>query len=132
MIYDIYKRTANIVAEYDDYKISEFNADNINFVVYELKLKARKNSQIICKEDGGIYLRKFYPSGKATPIKEEHILCKPKKSSNEMVIVLIFGKPEMIIGLDEGIFVSAKGKTKTKKDIYVMTEEEFKSFDSDK
>ena len=46
--------------------------------------------------------------------------------------MVIKGKPGIIIGLDEGIFVSAKkGRLNSKSEIFVMSEAEFKLFSPD-
>ena len=60
------------------------------------------------------------------------ILIKPVCNRGETVIVVIKGKPGLITGLDEGIFVSSRGKIKTNKDIYVMSETAFKLFGGQK
>ncbi len=44
-------------------------------------------------------------------------------------IVVISGKPGLIKGLDEGIFVSANGDPKDKKCVYVMSEARFRGFE---
>ena len=46
-----------------------------------------------------------------------------------VAIVVISGKPGLIKGLDEGIFVSAGGERKGKDQIYVMSEARFRSFE---
>ena len=62
----------------------------------------------------------------------ESVLVKPQRKADETVIVVIKGKPGIITGLDEGIFVSSRGKIKTKNDIYVMSETAFKLFGGQK
>lgn len=48
---------------------------------------------------------------------------------NTVAVVVISGKPGLIKGLDEGIFVSASGQPKDKKFVYVMSEARFRSFE---
>ena len=59
---------------------------------------------------------------------ERSVLIKPKRDRDEIVIVLIKGKPGVITGLDEGHFVSAHGEVRSEDDIYVMSEAAFKVF----
>ena len=57
------------------------------------------------------------------------VLVKPERKPDEIAIVVIKGKPGIITGLDEGIWVSAKkGKLSGEKDIFVMSEVVFKVF----
>ncbi len=46
-----------------------------------------------------------------------------------VAIVVISGKPGMIKGLDEGVFVSAGGDSKGKKCVFVMSEARFRTFE---
>ena len=48
-----------------------------------------------------------------------------------VAIIVISGKPGLIKGLDEGLFVSASGTAKDKKFIYVMSEARFRTFEPD-
>ena len=53
----------------------------------------------------------------------------PRREKDEITLVVIKGKPGVIVGLDEGIWVSAKkGKLSSEKDIFVMSEAVFKLF----
>ena len=57
------------------------------------------------------------------------ILVKPERARDEIALVVIKGKPGVIVGLDEGIWVSAKnGKLTGARDIFVMSEAVFKVF----
>ena len=52
-----------------------------------------------------------------------------ERKKDEITLVVIKGKAGEIIGLDEGIWVSAKnGKLKSKNDVFVMSEAVFKIF----
>ena len=92
--------------------------------------KAGRGTRIHCRENGTVYWEQFYPfGGMSQPQREEFVLMKPKCESGECTIVVISGKPAMIIGLDECGFVSAKGARKNESDIYVMSEAAFKIFE---
>ena len=55
---------------------------------------------------------------------------RPEKKTDESVIVVIKGKPAMIEGLDEGIWLSAKRERALGKAcVVVMTESEFKLYE---
>ena len=65
----------------------------------------------------------------SNPTIVKNVLVKPIRESDEITIVVIKGKPSIIKGLDEGIWVSAKkGKLTNKKEIFVMSEAAFKLF----
>ena len=54
---------------------------------------------------------------------------KPVREKDEIVIVLIKGKPGCICGLDENGFVSSRNTLKNETDIYVMSAAAFKTFE---
>ena len=67
--------------------------------------------------------------GISTPLMVKSVLVKPRRGTDEIAIVVIRGKPGVIIGLDEGVWVSAKrGTLRTKQDVFVMSEAVFKLF----
>ena len=78
----------------------------------------------------GAYWEQLYMMGGiSSPCVVKNVLFRPDRKSDEIVIVVIKGKPGSIIGLDEGVWVSAKnGKLKGEKDIFVMSEAVFKIF----
>lgn len=101
------------------------------YAVYMTKKAAKKSTRIYCESDGTVYAEQLYTMGGiCTPSIVKSVLVKPKREADEVAIVVIKGKPGIIIGLDENIWVSAKnGKLKGKNDIFVMSEAAFKVFE---
>ena len=75
-----------------------------------------------------MYWVQYYPVGHIAGMPVKTVLIKPYREEDETVIVLIKGKPSLIVGLDANGFVSARGIPKSKSDIYVMSESAFKLF----
>lgn len=108
-----------------------FTFKDRRYVVYMTKKTANKATRIYCEDNGTIYWEQYYMMGGiCTPQIIKNVLLKPERSADEITIVVIKGKPGVIVGLDEGIWVSAKnGKLRGEKDIYVMSEAAFKVFE---
>lgn len=108
-----------------------FTYNGEKYVMYTTKRAATKATRIYCEGDGTIYVEQLYMmGGMCTPARMKNMLVKPERGADEIVLVVIKGKPGMIIGLDEGVWVSAKkGRLHTNKDIFVMSEAAFKVFD---
>ena len=128
-VYSAYKKLGVCVAENELFKTVQFTLSGQKYTVYQSQQTATKATQILCGEDRTIYWVQFYPVGyiAATPIK--NVFIKPSREADEVVIVLIKGKPAVIAGLDENGFVSSRGTQKSKNDVYVMSEAAFKLFD---
>ena len=98
------------------------------FVVYATRQAATKATHIVCGEDGVVYRKQLYAVGIAC-VPEQVALVKPPRTQEETVIVLIKGKPGILMGLDENGFVSSRGTKKKPTDVYVMSEAAFKLFE---
>lgn len=120
----------SLIEESESIKKRCFNFNGKKYVVYTTKAAATKATRIYCEVDNTIYWEQHYMmGGMCTPSIVKTVLVKPERKPDEIVIVVIKGKPGVIIGLDEGIWVSAKrGKLCGKKDIFVMSEAAFKLF----
>ncbi|MBQ2118376.1 MAG: hypothetical protein II192_04905, partial [Clostridia bacterium] len=70
--------------------------------------------------------------GMSCPSRVEKVFIKPIPQNDETPIVIVKGKPGLITGLDEGIFVSSRGIPKSKNSVYVMSEAAFKLFEIQK
>lgn len=127
-VYAAYKRLGVCVAENELYKTVKFTIGAQPYTVYQSRQTATKATHIYCGEDGAVYWEQFYPVGHIaiTPVKT--FLIKPCQNLDEIVIVLIKGKPAVIVGLDENGFISSRGIRKNKNDVYVMSEAAFKIF----
>ena len=127
-VYAAYKKYGECVAENETVKTIQFTVAGQKYRVYQSKQVATKSTHIHCKEDGSVYWENFYAIGTITKTSETTLLIKPCRSADEIVIVLIKGKPAVIVGLDENGFASSRGVLKNKSDIYVMSEAAFKLF----
>ena len=126
-IYAAYKKYGECVADNELFKTLQFTLAGQKYTVYQSKQIATKATHICCEEDGTVYWEHFYAVGCA-PMPKKTPLIKPCRREDEVVIVLIKGKPAVIAGLDENGFVSSRGVKKNKSDIYVMSEAAFKLF----
>lgn len=128
-VYAAYRRCGKTVEENDLYRTVAFSKGEENYIVYATKDTATKHTDIECREDGTVYWTQYYPlSGGYYPARVEKVLIKPKRQPDTVVIVLIKGKPRVMVGLDDGKFVSARRPLKNETDIYVMSEGAFKAF----
>lgn len=127
-IYATYKKYGQCVSENELFKTLQFTMAGKKYTVYQSKQIATKATHIHCKEDGAVYWEQFYAVGTVATTSEKTLLIKPCRSADEVAIVLIKGKPAVIVGLDENGFVSSRGVQKNKSDIYVMSEAAFKLF----
>ncbi len=129
-LYGAFRTLGKTVEENDDVKKISFELGGQKYAVYMTKKSATRATGIYCESDETIYWEQRYMmGGHSLPQIVKSVLLKPERRSDEITIVVIKGKPSIIIGLDEGIWVSAKnGKLKSKKDIFVMSEAVFKVF----
>lgn len=128
-VYSAYRKFGKTMEENNLYQTVVFSKSGKNYVVYVTKSKATKATHIECREDGTVYWVQFYPfGGISTASRVENVLIKPSRQIDTIAIVLIKGKPGIITGLDEGMFVSAHGELKNDTDVYVMSESAFKLF----
>ena len=126
-LYNHYKKNGHCVEKNELYKKVQFVADNKKYTVFISNQAANKATHIHCMGNGSIVWEQFHAIGHIVS-SEKQVLIVPKKEKDETVIVLIKGKPGLIKGLDEGKFVSSRGKAKKETDIFVMTETAFKLF----
>ena len=127
-----YSRSFGTVAEENEaYRKIAFERNGQKYVLYMTKQRATKATRIDCEADGALYCTRYYiGGGHGAPRAEKNVLFKPTRARDEIVAVVIKGKPGTIAGLDEGIWVSAKnGVLRSKRDIFVMSEAAFKLFD---
>ena len=111
----------------DSYISVEYLSKNgVNYKIGKTKEAAGKRTQICCKDNAVIW-KQQYPLGIA-PVSTENVICKPGAFIEKgMVCVLVItGKPDIIEGLEDGAFLSAKswGSADSSK-LYVMSEKAF-------
>ena len=127
-IYGAYKKYGTCVSENELFKTIQFTVAGKKYTVYKSHQTATKTTQIHCDENKTVYWVQYYPVGHIAGMPVKTVLIKPYREEDETVIVLIKGKPSLIVGLDANGFVSARGIPKSKSDIYVMSESAFKLF----
>ena len=127
-VYSAYKKLGVCVAENELYKTVKFTVGEQTYTVYQSQQSATKATHILCEKDRTVYWEQFYPVGHiiGTPVKT--VLIKPQQASDDITIVLIKGKPAVIVGLDEEGFISSRGIRKKATDIFVMSETAFQIF----
>jgi DNA-binding Xre family transcriptional regulator len=127
-LYAAYRKLGVCVEQNERVQTVRFAVGERKFVVYASQKSATKATHIVCDEDGTVYWKQLYAVG-ISCVPEQVALIKPPRTSDETVIVLIKGKPGIILGLDENGFVSARGTCKKPTDVYVMSEAAFKLFE---
>ena len=129
-IYQTFISNGKTVYSDETLKKVEFSRGETHFTVVISKKRATKSTTIDCRDNKTIYWVQFIPfCGLGNPLREETVFFKSSSELKENVIIVIKGAPGSVKGLDEGIFVSFRSKTKSPKNIYVMTESEFKLFE---
>ena len=129
-LYNALRTLGKVVEEEDNYKKLAFELNGQKYSVYVSKATATKAVHVCCEPDGTVYWKQHYMmGGMCSPSVVKSVLLKPRREDGEITLVVIKGKPGIITGLDEGIFVSAKkGRLNSKSDIFVMSEAAFKLF----
>ena len=129
-LYNAYRTLGKRSAENENCSKTEFSLQGQKYVVYISKKTATKATCIFCDPNNTISWEQHYMlGGLCSPQIVKSVLVKPERKKDEITLVVIKGKPGMIAGLDEGIWVSAgNGRLKTPKDIFVMSESLFKVF----
>jgi len=129
-LYNAYRTLGKVEEETDDIKKVVFEQNAQKYVIYITKHSANKGTHIYCEADNTVYSQQYHiMGGICKPFSVKSTLVKPERRPDEITLVIIKGKPGVIIGLDEGIWVSAQnGKLKGKNDIFVMSEAVFKVF----
>ena len=129
-VYNAFRFVGKVVEENENYKKTVFETNGQRYAVYVSQKSATKATRIYCEADGTVYWEQSHMMGGiCTPLLEKSVIVKPERAKDEIAIVVIKGKPGVITGLDEGIWVSVKnGKLKGESDIFVMSEAVFKVF----
>ena len=107
--------------------IGALAAEEDSVVVIEDDLKCAESLELF--EGFGCTPELKKVNGEIVKVMKQVALIKPLRAKEETVIVVIKGKPGIILGLDENGFVSARGTCKKPTDVYVMSEAAFKLFE---
>lgn len=128
-VYACYKKLGKVDEESETFKVVRFTLNGQKYTVYESKKSANGGTTVRCSREGAVLWEESNKLGhlRLTPIVS--MLVKPVRKKDEIVIVLIKGKPNCIYGLDENGFISSRNTLKKDTDIYVMSEAAFKIFE---
>ncbi len=129
-LYNAFRTLGKVVEENDNYKMTVFEWNGQKYAIYVSKNSATKATRIYCEADNTIYWEQYYTMGGiCTPSIVKSVLLRPERTKDVISLVVIKGKPGIIAGLDEGIWVSAKKRRLSNdKEIFVMSEAIFKLF----
>ena len=127
--YERYRKFGKTVDENELYKTIKFSDEKGEVTVYLTKKAANKATRIHCRANGCVYWEQLYiMGGMSRAASEEQVLIRPKRQNGGRTVLVIRGKPAIITGLDEGIFISCKNSERTDEDIFVMSQTAFKQF----
>ena len=128
--YDAFLNDARIIATYNKFTSYTFDYNGIHVMLKKTNKKATKRIIVTCSGHtvSAVHL---YPVTHHTVASEEefNIDVADMLDKNAVALVVISGKPGLIKGLDEGIFVSANNSSHRNGRILVMSEARFKTFD---
>lgn len=127
-LYSCYKKIGKTENENEYIKTVRFSSNGQKYTVYVSQQRAGGGICVKCCEDGSIRWEEPNRIGHLNAPPVSHVLIKPTRENDEIVIVVVKGKPGCIAGLDENRFVSCKNTLKNKNDVYVMSEAAFKAF----
>lgn len=128
-VYASYKRLGEHEGEEGDFRIIRFSLNGQSYKVYESKHSANSGITVRCGREGSILWEEPNNVGHIRCTPKITFMGKPVREKDEIVIVLIKGKPGCICGLDENGFVSSRNTLKNETDIYVMSAAAFKTFE---
>lgn len=96
--------------------------------LYISRKRATTSTRIHCTEAGDIIWEQFYPfGGMSRPAREKKYVLKPEEDKWAISIVIIKGKPNDIVGLDDAIIKSHLAEPKPN-GIYLMSEKDVTRF----
>ena len=129
-LYNAFLKNGKIVATEEGSTSYTFNYNGNRVIVRKTNKKATKRIIVTCS---GHTVRAvhLYPVTHHTVASEEefNIDVADMQGKDVIPIVVISGKPGLIKGLDEGIFVSANNSANGNGRVFVMSEARFKEFD---
>ena len=129
-LYNAFLKNGKIVATEEGSTSYTFDYNGNRVIVRKTNKKATKRIIVTCSGHtvSAVHL---YPVTHHTVVGEEefNIEVADMQDKDVIPIVVISGKPGLIKGLDEGIFVSANKGANRKGHVLVMSEVRFKGFD---
>ena len=117
-VYACYRKLGKVEEKGETFKVVRFTLNGQKYTVYESKKTANGSITVRCGKNGTVLWEEPNHAGHINLSPIVSVLVKPTRNKDEIVIVLIKGKPGCISGLDETL--------KNDTDIYVMSEAAFK------
>lgn len=128
--FDTFSLQKKLVSSDESYKVYTFDYKGKHISLVKTLKKATKRVIVTCSGHtvSAVHL---YPVTHHTVASEDefHIDVANMLENDTVTVVVISGKPGLIKGLDEGIFVSASGSPKGKRFVYVMSEARMRTFE---
>lgn len=114
-----------LVKKENGYSLYKTDRDSSEYYVYFLSKRFSKYQNIILKEDGTVVIEYMYLfGGRNRPYKVRKVLFKPIIDSRHINFVIYKGAPNMIFGLDDGVYKSACLSNRTEF-VYFMSVNDF-------
>ena len=126
-LFEAYRRHGRVTEEGELFRRIELDHGGRRYVILETVARATRGTHIHCRPDGSVVWEQLYPfGGMSAPSSEETVLGRPRRGSEDALILLVRGRPAMITGLDEGGFASARAWPRERGEILVLSEAAFK------
>ena len=117
-----------LVKKENGYSIYKIYVDGYESYIYFLSKHFSKYQNIILKEDGTVMIEYMYLfAGSNRPYKVKKVLCKPIIDRQHLNFVVYKGAPNIVFGLDDGIYKSSYLLCQTKY-IYFLSIKDFGIF----
>lgn len=128
--YRCFKDSATLIESDENCRTYSFEYKGNRIQIKKTMKRADKRVIVTCSGHTVSAVR-LIPVTIHTPATEEEFNIDVAEIANDgaVAIVVISGKPGLIKGLDEGIFVSAGGDGKGKNRVFVMSEARFRTFE---
>ena len=104
---DFLKRNAKIEKKENGYSLYKINLEGCEYYIYLLSKHFSKYQNVILKSDGTVLIEYMYLfGGRNRPYKVRKVLCKPIVDKKYLNFVVYKGVPNMVFGLDDGVYKS--------------------------
>ncbi len=128
-LFEAYRRLGRVTEEGETLRRIELSHGGCRYAILETRARATRGTHIHCRPDGSVVWEQLYPfGGMSAPSREERVLGRPVRGEEDVLILLVRGRPAIITGLDEGDFTSARAWPRQRGEILVLSETAFKLF----
>lgn len=126
--FETFKNNAVLLNATENYSTYTLDYNNIKYTILKTSNKANMHT-VIRLECDKILWEQYFPLGNR-PSKEVNIISRKNfNEKNTIGLAVIYGKPQMICGLDENGYVSTTRKHSKETDTYVMTFDDLRGFE---